>query len=187
MNNKGYTRKHYFIDKEFQTRFIVKFCAIVVVSSLLIGGLIFILSKNSTTVAIENTKIAVKSTADFILPVIMQTIIVVSAFSALAVAILTLFISHKISGPLYRLKREIDFLKEGDLSRNFNIRSKDQLQGLSKSLNEMCISLRQRYVDLNDKCKALKHYLEDKDFKPQREEVVRILEELDKTLDNFKT
>ena len=78
MNNKGYSRKHYFIDKEFQTKFILRFCGVVVVSSLLIGILIFLLSQNSTTVAIENTQVRVKTTADFILPVLVQTIIVVS-------------------------------------------------------------------------------------------------------------
>ena len=189
MGSKGYKRKCYFIDKDFQTKFIVKFCAIVIISSLLIGYLIFIFSQASTTVAIENTKVAVKKTSDFILPVILETILIVTAFSALAVAILTLFISHKISGPLYRIKREIDVLKEGDLGRNFNIRSKDQLQDLAKSLNEMCICLRQNYASLKEKNKKLKNYLEDKNYCPSpsdKEELTRLLAEIESTLNFFK-
>ena len=60
-NNK---RRNYFIDKSFQTKFIIKFCMIVMVSSLLIGVFLFFLSRNLTTVAIENARVIVKSTSD---------------------------------------------------------------------------------------------------------------------------
>jgi methyl-accepting chemotaxis protein len=189
MAKKGYSRRNYFIDKQFQGKFIMKFCALVVVSSLLIAALIFVLSQNSTTVAIENTKVQVKTTSDFILPVLIQTVIIVSIFTALAVIILTLFISHQISGPLFRLKREIDKLKDGDLGRNFNIRSSDQLQALSKSLNDMCISLRQKYVDVKDRCLELKEFLEDKKVTlsvDDRRKATKILKEIDSALKNFK-
>ena len=190
MKNKGYTRRNYFIDSRFQTKFILKFCAVVFVSSLLIGAIIFLLSRNSTTVAIENTRVQVKATADFILPVLVQTIVVVSIFSALVVAVLTLLISHKISGPLFRLKREIDTLRDGDLGRNFNIRASDQLQALSKSLNDMSISLRQRYVEVKDKCKNLKGLLEEKKYslsEADKKQVAKVLEEIDGLLKRFKT
>ena len=188
--NKGYDRRYYFIDKDFQTKFILRFCAVVAISSIIIGGLIFMLSRDSTTVAIENTRVQVKTTSDFILPVLIQTIVVVSIFSALVVAVMTLLFSHKISGPLFRLKREIDTLKEGDLGRNFNIRASDQLQALSKSLNDMSVSMRQRYVEVKDKCKNLKGLLEQKKFslsEDDKKHVAKVLEEIDTVLKRFKT
>ena len=190
MKKKGYSRRNYFIDSQFQTKFIFKFCAVVFISSLLIGAIIFLLSQNSTTVAIENTQVQVKNTSDFILPVLVQTIVVVSIFSAFIVAGLTLFISHKISGPLFRLKREIDTLKDGDLGRNFNIRASDQLQALSRSLNDMSISLRQRYVEVKDKCKDLKGLLEEKKYSLSEDDkryVAKVLDEIDALLKRFKT
>ena len=187
---KGYDRRYYFIDKDFQTKFILKFCAVVAVSSIIIGGLIFMLSKGSTTVAIENTRVQVKSTSDFILPVLIQTVVVVSIFSALVVGVLTLLFSHKISGPLFRLKREIDTLKDGDLGRNFNIRASDQLQALSKSLSDMSVTMRQRYVEVKDKCKNLKGLLEQKKFSlsdDDKKHVAKVLDEIDTVLKRFKT
>ena len=182
-------RRQYFISKGFQTKFILKFCLVVIMSSLMIGGLIFFLSRNSTTVAIDNTKVIVKSTADFILPVIIQTLLMVTIFSGIAVWIITLFISHKIAGPLYRLKREIDILKEGDLTRNFKIRAKDQIQDLARSLNLMCASLRLKHTELRNKYHRLKGYLEAKDFRvlpEQKEEFFKLEQDIDDILNYFK-
>jgi methyl-accepting chemotaxis protein len=181
-------RKNYFIDKPFQARFILKFCLIVVISSLLIGGLILYLSKDSTTVAIENTKVTVKSTADFIMPVALQTIIIVVLFTSIAVVILTMLISHKISGPLYRLTNEINALARGDLRRNFNTRSNDQLKNLSKSLLEMSSTLQGGFGELKESYRKLKYSLNNKNLSSQdKEELSGILAEIEKNLERFKT
>ena len=164
-----YKRRNYFIDKKFQGRFILKFCAIVIISSVLIGGILFFLSTNSTTVAIENTKVKVKNTADFLLPIIAVTVIIVTLFSALSVAILSMLISHKIAGPLYRIKNEIERLRIGDLGANFHIRKGDQLQ-------ELAISLEQMTQVLQEKVKQLKE-------SSSREELARIKE----IINYFKT
>ena len=91
-------RRNYFIDKNFQSKFIIKFCIIVIISSLAVGVSIFYLSQNFTTVAIENAHVIVKKTSDFMLPIVAETLALVTLFSAIAVIILTLFTSHKIAG-----------------------------------------------------------------------------------------
>ena len=188
MENKK-KRKNYFVDKKYQGEFVLRFCLVVLVSSFSIGLFIYINSQQSTTVAIENTKVVVKTTADFIRPVMTQVIVIVSFFSALVVAVLTVFTSHKISGPLFRMRRESESLKEGDLTRNFTIRAKDQLQELSRSLNSMGSALRQKHVELKEKSLALKKYLKDKDFSvtPQeKEDLEKLLDEIDEALKYFK-
>ncbi|MFQ5680846.1 MAG: hypothetical protein ACE5GG_02170 [Candidatus Omnitrophota bacterium] len=183
---KGYKIRHFFIDKNFQTKFILKFCAIVIISSLLIAGLLLFLSQGSTTVAIENTKVLVKKTADFILPILVQTIVVVLLFSSLAVIIVTLFASHKISGPLYRLKREVEALGQGDLRRNFNIRGGDQLQVFSRALKEMCNSLAQRHLRLKGKISKFREYVEGNLSDENKKQLFEILDEVEKEINNFR-
>ncbi|MFC1658857.1 HAMP domain-containing protein [Candidatus Omnitrophota bacterium] len=189
MNKARDKRKQYFIDKGFQTRFILKFCAIVIISSLLIAGLMFLLSQNSTTVAIENTQVVVKRTADFILPVMAGTLLIAALLSAAAVIVVTLLASHKIAGPLFRLKKEIDILKDADLTRNFSIRSKDQLQALAKSLKEMSDSLRNKQTELKNKCAVLISYLKENNFTvpaEHKEKLSQMLREIEEMLDYFK-
>lgn len=189
MDNRGYKRKQFFIDKNFQTRFILKFCIVVIASSLLIEGIVFYLSRNSTTVTIENTKVIVKRTADFILPIMTQTLLIVTFCSVVVVLVLILFISHRIAGPLYRLRREIESLRDGDLVRNFNIRATDELKALAESLSQMSLSLKEKITSHKEKCKKLEDYLAQKDFtivESDKHELAKILEELNSTLNSFR-
>ncbi len=157
MNQGQVRRRNYFIDRKFQGEFIGRFCFIVIIASIFIGFLVLYLSRDFTTVTIENTKVVVKTAADFMLPIMIQTVIVVNLFAGLAVIALTLFTSHRIAGPLFRLKREIDLLKSGDMHANFRIRKTDQLQGLAVALTDLAESLRDRYVLLKDKALQLEN------------------------------
>ena len=182
-------RRNYFIDKKFQLDFVFKFCLIVVVSSLLIGGILLGLSQNSTTVAIVDTKVVVKNTADFIYPLAVQTIVLVTIFSSLAVLVLTILMSHRIAGPLYRMRKEIEGLKEGDLCRNFTIRTKYQLQGLAQSLSDMSAVLKRRQTEIREKSYKIRLYLRQKESLisgEERKELEFLLSEMDKALEYFK-
>ncbi|MFA5271908.1 MAG: hypothetical protein WC412_06190 [Candidatus Omnitrophota bacterium] len=182
MNNQ---RRNYFIDKTFQAKFILKFCVIVIVASLAIGGLLLLLASNSTTVAIENTKVTVKTTADFIFPFLIQTLLVVTAFSAISVVFLTLFVSHKIAGPLYRLKKEIEKVSEGNLAANFQIRTNDQLKNLAMSLTTMSGYLKDKITSLKKEINELNKAVEKfpSDNKQNIEAELKIIESI---INNFK-
>ena len=172
-------RRKYFIEKKFQGQFIMRFCAIVVLSSLAVGVLLFLLSMNSTTVAIENTRVVVKNTADFILPMIITTLLLVTVFSAVCIAILLLFTTHKIVGPIYRMKIDAVKLADGDLTVDFRVRTDDQLKDLAWSMTEAAASLRERVKVLKDEIDNLMPQLERS---PNKESVAKIK----KALDYFK-
>lgn len=177
-----YKRRNYFIDKKFQTRFIIRFAVIVLLSSIVIGTSVLYLSRDFTTVAIEDARVIVKNTADFMLPVLAQTILVVTVFSAVAVIILTMYTSHKIAGPLYRIRREIMALKEGNLNANFRTRHDDQLQELAGALLEMTGAMRRRHQDLKAKLLQLKDCARGAD----KDAVNRAINELEQLLDYYK-
>lgn len=168
-------RKKYFIEKDFQSRFILKFCLIVIISTITVGLLLFFFSRGSTTVAIENTKIVAKNTADFMLPLILSTLIIVTVFSAFSVGLLSLLYSHKIAGPLYRLNKEIAKFGEGNLSVNFTIRSGDQLKELASSLENMASNLRGKIATLKEKCNEAYALLEQSGAKDKVRDIKEIL------------
>lgn len=177
-------RRNFFIDKNFQTKFIIRFCAIVLASSLVMGILLFFLSAGFTTVAIENARVTVKRSSDFILPMIIETIAIVTIFSAVSVIFLTLFTSHKIAGPLYRLKREIDVFKAGDLNAQFHTRKTDQLQDLAKALSGMGSELRARHLELKNKISQLKDCVEK--HPEDRNAISNKIREVEQALNYFK-
>ncbi|MFH1577511.1 MAG: methyl-accepting chemotaxis protein [Candidatus Omnitrophota bacterium] len=196
MAKKGSFRRAYFIERKFQTGFILKFSALVAIGSLLTGVLVYFLSQKSTTVVFEHSRALVKSTADFLLPLLLQTIVVVSIIVAASTAILTLFISHKIAGPLYRLKKELSAIAVGDLAGGFSLRKDDQLQDIASSLTTMVKGLRDRIGDLKNNWRNLKDNWEaflSKDC-PQElkqgqdiERLRNIIVQIDKDLSYFKT
>jgi len=180
-----FRRRNYFIDKGFQTKFIVEFCVIVIVSSLIVGVSLFYLSTDFTTVAIENAHVIVKRTSDFMMPIVAETLILVTAFSAIAVIILTLFTSHRIAGPLYRLKREIEVFKGGKIDANFKTRSTDQLQDLADALQEMGRVLGAKHREVKEKAAEVKAVLE-KMPASDKGAVMQKLGELESAINYFK-
>ncbi|MFP4472384.1 MAG: hypothetical protein ACLFPX_00745 [Candidatus Omnitrophota bacterium] len=182
-------RRNYFIDPVFQTSFIMRFCAVVIVSACLIGGIMFFVLQGSTTVTIADTKVVAKPTVEVILPHLLATLLVVAVFASLAVIAMTLFVSHKIAGPIFRISREVDYVEKGDLTRDFHIRDRDQLQELAHRLAGMTRTLRQKHLEIGGQCRALTNFLEEKDFtaSPEdRQRLHKMLKDLYDILNYFK-
>jgi len=191
---RTYRRRIYFIEKEFQTKFILKFCALVAIGGLLTVGILYILAMHSTTVSIVNSRVVVRTTADFILPILIQTVLGIIIIVSIATIAMTLFVSHKIAGPLYRLKKVMETLAEGDFSSDFRIRRFDQLQDLANAFNAMILKIRTELKALKDNLYALKEKLNNisKDEVSEQKrsylnESKIISQELDRIIQRFKT
>ena len=144
-----YKRKNCFINKPFQTNFIIKFCLIIALGSMITILLVYYLAQNSTTVAIINGKVAVHTTAEYLLPLMFQTVLIELFLISIATVYLTLLISHKIAGPLYRLNVCLNALGEGNFL-SMHLRTSDQLQEISATYNKAI-------KELNNKIKILKN------------------------------
>jgi len=182
-------RRNYFIDHKFQTNFILKFCFVIILSSLVIGVVVFYLARTSTTVAIENTQVTIKATSDFILPILSITLLSVTACTSIVVLIMMLFISHRIAGPAYRLKREVNALKDGRLNLDFHMRRKDQLMELAQAFEELAQVLKGKHQVFKEKSALLARDLERLKVDPNSEEFKlarQHLRELREKLDYFK-
>jgi len=159
----SYQRRNYYIDKKFQTKFIVQFWLVLAIGSLLTVAAVYWLAGNTTTVGIINGRIAVHTTAEYLLPLMLQTVAIELAIVSLFTIIMMLFISHKIAGPLYRLKESLKALGDGNL-KPMHLRQGDQLQEVASCYNEAI-------EKLNDKIKKIKN---------------SSIEEIRKILDPFK-
>lgn len=192
-NVRPYKRKIYFIEKEFQAKFIFKFCILVAIGGLLTVGILYLMAMQSNTVSFVNSRVVVCTTADFILPILIQTVAIVTVIVGLATILVTLFVSHKIAGPLYRFKKVMQALIEGDFSSDFKIRHLDQLQDLADTFNTMIVKIRTELKALRDNFAALKTKLDDiaenevsEHKRPYLNELKRISIELNKIIQQFK-
>jgi len=115
------------------------------------------------------------------------------------VAILSIFVSHRIAGPVYRFEKSAKIIAEGDLSLRIRLRKGDELQELADAFNQMTESLES--IVFNDRkvlkrlekvLKSLREKLESKrawteeDKKHFINEVENALSALERVSSSFK-
>lgn len=64
------------------------------------------------------------------------------AFFGILIAALSIFVSHKIAGPVYRFERSAHIIAKGDLTHRIKLRHGDELSDLQDAFNTMTESLR---------------------------------------------
>lgn len=151
MENAGqkYKRRNYFIKKEFQFKFIVKFCLIMLAGIVLSTCVVFLFSQDTLTSSFKDSSLVIESTGSAILPTILITNLITLAIITVAVIGVTLFISHRIAGPMFRFEKDIDRISQGDLRVRINLRKKDQFSAMAESFNSMASSLHEKIAGID--------------------------------------
>lgn len=177
----AYRRRIYFIEKKFQAQFMLKFCALIAAGGICTMAILYLFTMGSSTVSIVDSRIAVKTTASFLLPLLIQTIAVVTVVTGLAAIAVTLFISHKIAGPIFRFKKVMNDIAEGDFSVDFRLRQDDQMHDMAGSLNAMILKTRGKLKELNGGINMIRKELEGINLNALPEDARTRIDELKKT------
>jgi methyl-accepting chemotaxis protein len=144
------SRRIYLIKRKSQTQFIVRFCLLVIAGALIFGAITYLMSISTVTTSFRNSRLRITSTADFILPALLLSSLVSVVLVGIATIVVTLFTSHKIFGPLYRLEKDVSKVAEGNLKVRFSLRQKDEMKDLVARLNEMIQALRNKVSEIKD-------------------------------------
>lgn len=182
-------RRVYFIDPAFQLNFIFKFCLIIVISFFLVGGAALMIARNYHPVAAAGVADSTQLAVDFIFHELAVILFIAAVVSLMIVLFLTLSASHKISGPIFRIRKDIERVQAGDLTARFFIRDSDQMQALAGSLEQMTQILRKRHLAIGGQCRSVTNFLEEKNLggsKEDREKLLQMLKELYELLSYFK-
>jgi methyl-accepting chemotaxis protein len=104
-------------------------------------ALLFVFSQDTLTSSFEQSRLQIRSTGSVILPSVILTNLITLGAVALATIAITLFVSHRIAGPLFRFEKELKQIGKGDLTKKVILRRKDQMTDMAESLNEMVSGL----------------------------------------------
>lgn len=181
-------RRTYYIKKEFQRAFIIKFCLLVILGALVSGAVIYLVSRGTATTVFENSRISIKSTADFILPAVLLASAVTAVFVGIATVIVTLYASHRIAGPLYRIEKDLERVMAGDLDVKFHLRKNDQLVPLASLIERLTGRLKEDVREMkqvNAELAALLAQAQEKSADGRLAETARRLKELQERLSRF--
>lgn len=134
-----YKRRKYFIDKRLQTKYALLTLLLLIVYSgifVLIVFLPYIIPLEHGSSAQEQLVAArvLLELHNSVWPAVGVLIVVMS--------ILSIFITHKIAGPVYRLKQALSEVSAGNLGVTVQLRKHDDLQDLAADMNMVTEELR---------------------------------------------
>ncbi len=148
-------RRAYFVKKEFQVKFILQFCLLLFLGIVISTGLLYVFSQGTLTTSFQQSRLVIQNTGLAILPSVIITNLITFALITIAAMIVTLFVSHKIAGPLLRFEKEIKIIGEGDLTREIKLRGSDQVTEIGESLSTMVGDLHEKVVDIKNRTEHL--------------------------------
>lgn len=155
VKNTGIKRRQYYINKGFQTRFILRFFLILVLGGVVTVGLTLVNTQDTLTSTYVDSKLVIQSTSLAIMPSVIFTVLITTGILCVVAVLVTLLASHKIAGPIYRFEKDIAQVAEGNLRHRIRIRKNDQFQELAVSLNRMIDGLSLRISAVKDEAEAL--------------------------------
>lgn len=127
-------RRRYFIDPQFQVAHIVGFAVFAVIAALIVGGVV------AHLFLFELPKTRVEQT--FWGPEFLSNLMWVILALVIVACLWSVFVSHKVVGPMFRLKKVMRAVGEGDLTHRVRFRTRDRLKDVGAACDEMIAGLR---------------------------------------------
>ncbi|MBC8439154.1 MAG: methyl-accepting chemotaxis protein [Deltaproteobacteria bacterium] len=142
MNRPGqFKRRNYFINKEFQGRYIFKYFLIAAIGSVLFMAVFSFFSSNTLSISYDDYQLQLGVTPLILFKKILSAQWVFIVVGGGVVVIATLFLTHRVAGPVFRFRRSLNEMIDGDLSGRIVLRPKDESKELGEKINEFNLLL----------------------------------------------
>jgi hypothetical protein len=130
----AYKRRIYLINPDFQIKFSLYVCGLVLLSSIAYPFTIYdILSEVITNLGRDNPALtsSIETRKNTIIMILSLWQL---GFTAL-VFVICIFFSHKVAGPLFKLRKFLNMLKEGQTVPRLSFRKGDYFQDIAEDFN----------------------------------------------------
>ncbi len=161
MNRPIFRRRNYFINRDFQVGFTIKFLILIVIEAILAIGLFMYLSRGTLTTGFIGSDFRIARTSEFFLPTLLISNLIIIGITAIIGIAVLIYMSHRIAGPLYRFEKILTDIGRGDLTQRFKLRDNDQLSELSESITELTTTMDKRISDIKLRAHELTGLLQE--------------------------
>jgi methyl-accepting chemotaxis protein len=151
-------RKNYFIEKKFQAKYILLTVLMLLTYTFLFVVIIF--APYMLTLYFDYP-IAEKADAARVILLLHGTIWPWLGGIILFFGVISIFISHKVAGPLFRIKKALSQVTDGDLSVVIKLRKWDDLKDLADHINKLIEELRTFVNTLKNDYDLLSDYIQE--------------------------
>ncbi len=149
-------RKNYFIEKKFQTKYLL--LTLLLLLSYTFIFIVVIFAPYILTLYFDYP-LSEKNEAARALLLLHGTIWPWIGGVILFFCMISVFISHKVAGPLFRLKKSLIKVTQGDLNVVIKLRKWDDLKDLAEHINTLIEELRTFVITLRDDYALLSEYI----------------------------
>lgn len=177
-------RRHIFIIKRtLQFKFVAIVCLAMILTAIAVGWDIYY-----TTMAMvsEQASPAVARMVANINHIIFAKLLIM----IIIIGIVSIFLSHRVAGPVYRFEKSAEVLATGDLTYRVFLRKGDELFDLRDALNRMIEQLQAKLIgdrkhirQITSRLETLSNQLQDTSLK---EKVKTISSEVENLTSGFK-
>jgi|DewCreStandDraft_4_1066084.scaffolds.fasta_scaffold00712_67 signal transduction histidine kinase len=131
-----YKRRQYIVDKKFQYKYLFNILTMTFFTIIVVAFTTFFILWEKIIKEFFYIPDAAKKLGDIFIStsqiLILPVIILIVIFSIIAI-----LFSHKIAGPIYRVEKIAEELKNGNLNISVRFRKDDELHHLAEALNNM--------------------------------------------------
>lgn len=137
-------RRNYLINRDFQFRYIGCMIIGIVVMAMIVSFTVYY----TTWARIMDEFYDVARIASRFAPLfdsVNQTLLIILLMFLVLAAVFSIFISHKIAGPIYRFEKTLQAIAGGDLTMRVGLRKRDEFKHLADTMNQMVSELRNSF------------------------------------------
>jgi len=149
------------VKRQFQMWLLIRIFGVMIVSSLVAVLILYFYSNKEISSSFYSAHIQIRRVSDLLLPVMAAGTFV----SLLSGAILAIFLPQKLAGPVFRVQKGLELIKDGDLTEHIGLRDNDILLDLAESVNETTTNLRARIQEVKEIQRELDQIINSLDHK----------------------
>ncbi len=140
-------RRKYIVHPKFQLRFALGFiiaALIVCISSTVLFNYFAVIKLKHLQWSVH---VSANSTGEVLKQLFLYIILFNFIFVSILFAITGFRMLKKIDGPINRLIKCLEFIKNGDLSKTINLRQEDVFNNIAGDLDDMREQIKNRFID----------------------------------------
>jgi methyl-accepting chemotaxis protein len=137
-------RRTVFIQRAFQGRFIAWMLVMILLFAVCSAFILYLLLASDLQSEARSAHLRIADTWQKLGTSIVIGNLVSAVFAGICVAVVVLYISHKIAGPLYRFQKLFGEVGRGNLDLSASLREHDQMKELAAAFDEMLEALRRQ-------------------------------------------
>lgn len=199
MQQRTWRRRNYFIRKDFQGKFVLRFFLAILIGAIVFTIILSIFSGHTMTVTYEDSSLRLDRTPKALFLHMVRAYGVYILVLGVVVSVFSLFLSHRIAGPLFRFERSVEEVTRGNLAFRITLRKNDEGKELAGLMNTMITSLSGQIRDMRQQADAAYGELEGisqelaggnlstGEMRERISETMKSMENLKKTLSLFTT